>query len=94
MELEVDFFQAAMKDSKQPKIGLLVLDFDETLSVSDTTSVIIDTAIASAEAPSKGGLISTLICTCSAQESACMQLQLYVVYCIPNQLSKSFTPRV
>ena len=48
MTLEVDFFQAAMKDGGQPNVGLLVLDFDETLSVSDTTSVIIDTAIAAA----------------------------------------------
>lgn len=54
MELELDFFQAAVKDAKQPRIGLLVLDFDETLSVSDTTSVIIDTAIRLAEAASNG----------------------------------------
>lgn len=45
MELELEFFQAALKDGEQPEIGLLVLDFDETLSVSDTTSVIINTAI-------------------------------------------------
>ena len=54
MELELDFFQAAVKDAKQPRIGLLVLDFDETLSVSDTTSVIIDNAISRAEAASTG----------------------------------------
>jgi hypothetical protein len=54
MELELDFFQAAMKEAKQPKIGLLVLDFDETLSMSDTTTIIIDTAIDQAEDASKG----------------------------------------
>lgn len=60
MELELDFFQAALKNAKQPRIGLLVLDFDETLSVSDTTSVIIDTAISRAEAASNGKLIRAI----------------------------------
>ena len=54
MKLEVDFFQAAVKDGQQPNIGLLVLDFDETLSAADTTSVIIDTAIASASSIANG----------------------------------------
>ena len=54
MTLEVDFFQAAIEDERHPNIGLLVLDFDETLTVSDTTSVIIDTAIAATEASTEG----------------------------------------
>lgn len=54
MTLEVDFFQAAVKDGRQPNVGLLVLDFDETLSVSDTTAVIIDTAIANAHGSTNG----------------------------------------
>ena len=54
MALELDFFQAAVQEGRQPKVGLLVLDFDETLSVSDTTSVIIDTAIHSAGSQDNG----------------------------------------
>ena len=54
MALELDFFQAAVQDGRQPKVGLLVLDFDETLSVSDTTSVIIDTAIQGAGSQDNG----------------------------------------
>ena len=54
MALELDFFQAAVQEGRQPKVGLLVLDFDETLSVSDTTSVIIDTAIQSAGSHDNG----------------------------------------
>lgn len=54
MTLEVDFFQAAIADERQPNIGLLVLDFDETLSVSDTTSIIIDAAITTTEASTQG----------------------------------------
>ena len=58
MTLEVDFFQAAVKDGRQPNVGLLVLDFDETLSVSDTTSVIIDTARTTTQASTNGELAS------------------------------------
>lgn len=54
MALELDFFQAAVQEGRQPKVGMLVLDFDETLSVSDTTSVIIDTAIQRAGAQDDG----------------------------------------
>lgn len=54
MALELDFFQAAVQDGRQPKVGLLVLDFDETLSVSDTTTVIINSAIQSAGSQRNG----------------------------------------
>ena len=64
MALELDFFQAAVQEGRQPKVGLLVLDFDETLSVSDTTSVIIDTAIQSAGSQDDGEIfISPARCT-------------------------------
>lgn len=49
MRLEAEFFDAAMGTQPAPQVGLLVLDFDETLSVSDSTSVIISTAIREAE---------------------------------------------
>ena len=72
MTLEADFFQAAMRDGRQPNIGLLVLDFDETLSVSDTTSIIIDTAVATAGESAKGPQTSTaMVCTsCDMRLSA------------------------
>ena len=38
-----------------PRVGVLVLDFDETLTVSDSTSVIIETAIEAAETTAKKG---------------------------------------
>lgn len=55
MQLELDFFQAASMTHASPRVGVLVLDFDETLTVSDSTSVIIETAIAAAETTAKKG---------------------------------------
>jgi hypothetical protein len=45
MRLEVEFFNAAASAIAGPQLGVLVLDFDETLTVTDSTSVIISTAI-------------------------------------------------
>lgn len=51
MRLEVEFFNAAATAHALPQLGVLVLDFDETLTETDSTSVIINTAIqAAAEA--------------------------------------------
>ncbi|KAK9904248.1 hypothetical protein WJX75_007665 [Coccomyxa subellipsoidea] len=55
MQLELDFFQAASMTHASPRVGVLVLDFDETLTVSDSTSVIIETAIEAAETTAKKG---------------------------------------
>ncbi len=49
MRLELEFFSAACAAHASPRVGDLVLDFDETLTLSDSTSVIINTAIESAE---------------------------------------------
>ena len=57
MRLEAEFFDAALGASPAQHVGLLVLDFDETLSVSDTTSVIISTAIREA-ARAAGGVLT------------------------------------
>ena len=47
MRLEAEFFDAAAGPAlPAPEVGLLVLDFDETLSVADSTSIVISTAIA------------------------------------------------
>ncbi len=74
MTLEVDFFQAAIKDGRQPNVGLLVLDFDETLSVSDTTSIIIDTAITNTEASTNGEharMAMDIRCACMQYAAFC-----------------------
>lgn len=55
MRLELDFFQAASTTQPAPNVGLLLLDFDETLTVSDSTSVVIGTAIEAAEKASNEG---------------------------------------
>ena len=79
MTLEVDFFQAAVKDGRQPSVGLLVVDFDETLSVSDTTSIIIDTAIADPQGSTNGENASTAMNTrcasCNMQLSVIFQIR-------------------
>ena len=50
MRLEAQFFDAAAGPAlPAPEVGLLVLDFDETLSAADSTSVVVATAIAEAE---------------------------------------------
>ncbi len=55
MRLEAEFFDAAAgAGAAAPEVGLLVLDFDETLSVADSTSVVIATAIAEAERAAEG----------------------------------------
>ena len=64
MRLEAQFFDAAMGSTTMGLpppahgVGLLVVDFDETLSVSDTTSVIISTAIREA-ARAAGGVLTS-----------------------------------
>ncbi len=56
MRLELEFFDAAISTHASPRVGVLVLDFDETLTVSDSTSLIINTAIdAAGTAMREGG---------------------------------------
>ena len=46
MQMEVDFFSAQPGISSAPSVGMLVVDFDDTCTVTDTTSQIFNTAIA------------------------------------------------
>ena len=55
MRHELDFFDAAISTYATPRVGVLVLDFDETLTVSDSTSVVINTAIDAAETAMREG---------------------------------------
>ena len=57
MRLEAAFFSEQPGLPRQPAIGVLVVDFDETCTAADTTGVIIDAAIAEAEC-SAGGVES------------------------------------
>ncbi|KAK9842361.1 hypothetical protein WJX81_008532 [Elliptochloris bilobata] len=56
MRLEMCFFSAVPGVPARPAVGLLVVDFDETLTEADTTPSIIATAIAAAEASAGGEL--------------------------------------
>ena len=46
MQMEVDFFSAQPGISSAPSVGMLVVDFDDTCTATDTTSQIFNTAIA------------------------------------------------
>ena len=54
MRLEVRFFSAVPGSPPRPCVGLLVVDFDETLTEADTTPRIIAAAVAAAEASASG----------------------------------------
>ena len=54
MRLEVRFFSAVPASPARPCVGLLVVDFDETLTEADTTPRIIAAAVAAAEAGASG----------------------------------------
>ncbi|KAL3147596.1 hypothetical protein ABBQ38_014648 [Trebouxia sp. C0009 RCD-2024] len=45
MQMEVDFFNAQPDVSSAPSVGMLVIDFDDTCTVTDTTSLVFNTAI-------------------------------------------------
>ena len=45
MQMEVDFFSAQPGVSSAPSVGMLVIDFDDTCTVTDTTSLVFNTAI-------------------------------------------------
>lgn len=46
MQMEVDFFGAQTGTSPPPAIEMLVVDFDDTCTATDTTSQVFNTAIA------------------------------------------------
>ena len=46
MQMEVDFFSAQPGIRSAPSVGMLVVDFDDTCTATDTTSQIFNTAIA------------------------------------------------
>ncbi len=54
MRLEVRFFSAVPGSLARSCVGILVVDFDETLTEVDTTPSIIATAVAAAEAHAVG----------------------------------------
>ena len=54
MQMEVDFFSAQPGTSPPPTIGMLVVDFDDTCTTTDTTSQVFNTAIAAAVESSAG----------------------------------------
>ena len=60
MRLEVRFFSAVPGSPVQPCVGILVVDFDETLTESDTTPSIIATAIAAAESHAFGARLQSV----------------------------------
>ena len=46
MQMEVDFFSAQPGISSAPAVGMLVVDFDDTCTATDTTSQVFNAAIA------------------------------------------------
>ena len=65
MQLEVRFFTAVPGVPARRAVGILVVDFDETLTEADTTPSIIATAIDAAEASASGAT-----CTYAASPSS------------------------
>jgi hypothetical protein len=73
MRLEVRFFSAVPGSPPRPCVGLLVVDFDETLTEADTTPRIIAAAVSAAEASASGAATCCLWIhplTCEEADSA------------------------
>lgn len=68
MQMEVDFFSSRPGTSAPPSIGMLVLDFDDTCTSTDTISQIFNTAIAATQKMAPGrcmaALFASLTCCC------------------------------
>ena len=58
MQMEVDFFDAQPGTKPPAAISMLVMDFDDTCTASDSTSKVFDTAIAAAVENAAGMLSS------------------------------------
>lgn len=65
MQMEVDFFSAQPGVSSAPSVGMLVIDFDDTCTATDTTSQVFNTAIAATVEASPG---IYAICTCTHRQ--------------------------
>ena len=55
MQMEVDFFSAQPGISSAPSVGMLVVDFDDTCTATDTTSQVFNAAIAANAENAPGG---------------------------------------
>lgn len=67
MQMEVDFFSTQPGISSAPAVGMLVIDFDDTCTITDTTSLVFNTAIAATVeaapgAPSYAHLLAMHMC--------------------------------
>ena len=67
MQMEVDFFKAQPGTSSAPSVGMLVVDFDDTCTATDTTSQIFNAAIAAAVENASGTAGQKKLCTSSVQ---------------------------
>lgn len=67
MQMEVDFFNAQPDVSSAPSVGMLVIDFDDTCTVTDTTSLVFNTAIDATVEATQG----------AASHARCYALQMY-----------------
>lgn len=86
MQMEVDFFSAQPGVSSTPSVGMLVIDFDETCTATDTTSQVFNTAIAASIEAAQGTAVperSTYILhsTALGSEVACKTLQWPCILC-------------
>ena len=68
MQMEVDFFSAQPGISSAPSVGMLVVDFDDTCTATDTTSQVFNAAIAAnaENAPGSAGPRKTTHAFCTS----------------------------
>lgn len=57
MQMEVDFFNAQPGVTSAPSVGMLVLDFDDTCTATDTTAQVFNTAIAATVETAPGNAV-------------------------------------
>ena len=57
MQMEVDFFSAQPGVNSAPSVGMLVLDFDDTCTATDTTAQVFNTAIAATVETAPGNAV-------------------------------------
>lgn len=62
MQMELDFFSSQPGTGPPPNVGMLVVDFDDTCTSTDTISQIFNTAIACIQTKAPGRCMIVIIC--------------------------------
>ncbi len=64
MQMEVDFFSAQPGTGPPPAIRMLVVDFDDTCTATDTTSQVFNTATSATVESSAGQMCNLSVQSC------------------------------